>query len=587
MSRWIVVGLLGPIAGVTASVGAPAGRADARPLSIDITAAGPLGAVSVIGDSVLLGSALWGPTLPDRLAERGWGPIKFRAGEGYRTHGTGEPASTYWIRLWRSQGWDAPNVIVNIGANDSGICNESRSCALGRIQELVDEIGPGHTIWWPKISLHSSNFAKQEIWNQALQQVADTRDDFHTWDWPSDLVPFVLADGTHMSPDGYRTRSIRMAEVFTHDVARSRRVGGSATLPTPEAPPSTFVAVPAKRLVDSRIDGSGRRRDGSTLRVDLGDSVPPDAAAVAVYIGAADPSESGYFAAGPCGAPIDGSTVNFSPGSAVGAPTIVPVGDDGSICVFTRGDADIVIDVQGAFVARDDGLRFDPVEVPKRLVDTRTTPPRGNDRTAEVSVAVPPGAESVAVNLTAVAPAASGFLSAYPCGSRGGVANVNYRTGVTTAAFAIVNVSEDDTICITTSAATDILVDITGVFIRGPGLRFVAVTPTRTLDTRQGIGGWDLIHGADQSLSVRVAPSSARAVTGTLTIVRPLDHSFVTTDACTGASSTSPTSSANADDDTVVANSLTTAVTTAGELCFTASAPGQTVFDTTGWWVAT
>ena len=92
--------------------------ADAQPVSIDIAAPGPLGAVSVIGDSVLLGSALWGPTLPERLAERGWGPIKFRAGEGYRTHGTGEPASTYWIRLWRSQGWDAPNVIVNIGAND-------------------------------------------------------------------------------------------------------------------------------------------------------------------------------------------------------------------------------------------------------------------------------------------------------------------------------------------------------------------------------------------------------------------------------------------------------------------------------------
>ena len=71
-------------------------------------------------------------------------------------------------------------------------------------------------------------------------------------------------------------------------------------------------------------------------------------------------------------------------------------------------------------------------------------------------------------------------------------------------------------------------------------------------------------------------------MTGTLTIVRPLDNGYVAADACTG---TSPTSSVNATYATVAANSLTTSVTTSGELCFTASTAGHTVFDTTGWWV--
>jgi hypothetical protein len=571
---------------VTVSLHFPGGRAEAAPRSIDIATPGPLGAVSVIGDSILLGSALWGPTLPDRLAERGWGPIKFRAGEGYSTHGTSEPAATYWIRLWRSQGWDAPNVIVNIGANDSGICNASRSCALDRIQRLVDEIGPGHTIWWPKIALHSSNFAKQENWNQALQQFADTRDDFHTWDWPPELAPYVLADGTHLSPDGYRNRSVQMADAFTRSVARSRQIGGAATLPDPTGPPSTFVALPAKRILDSRVDNTGRRTDGSTLRIDLGDSLPPDTSAVALYIGASRIGAAGYFSAGLCGAPIAGSTVNFAPGPAVGAPTIVPVGEAGELCLTTRGDADVVIDVQGAFVSTDIGLRFDPLAVPQRLIDTRSSIAPGGDRTAEVVIGVPTGATAVALNLTAVNPSAPGFLSAHPCGSTTEVANVNYRAGVTTAAFAIVNASADQTVCVTSSAATDIVVDITGTFSTGDGLRFVAVTPTRTLDTRQGIGGWDLIHGAGQRLNVPVAPAAARAVTGTVTIVRPFATGFISADACTGpVAAGAATSSANAAYATIVANSVTTAVSATGELCFTASTAGHTVFDTTGWWV--
>ena len=162
-------------------------------------------------------------------------------------------------------------------------------------------------------------------------------------------------------------------------------------------------------------------------------------------------------------------------------------------------------------------------------------------------------------------------------------ANLNFRPGSGWSASAIVNVSADDTICVAANVSTDVIVDITGTFTDGPGLRYVPVTPTRMLDTRNGTGGWAPIQGANQTIGTRVAPETARAVTGTVTIVRPLERGYVTADACAGIT---PTSSANAAAGAVVANSITLGTSETGRLCFRTSSTGQTLFDTTGWWVA-
>ena len=58
----------------------PAGPAEARlAASINLSARGPLGAVTIVGDSVLMGSALTSPTLPDQLVANGWGPIRLQS----------------------------------------------------------------------------------------------------------------------------------------------------------------------------------------------------------------------------------------------------------------------------------------------------------------------------------------------------------------------------------------------------------------------------------------------------------------------------------------------------------------------------
>ncbi|MEP1126112.1 MAG: SGNH/GDSL hydrolase family protein [Ilumatobacter sp.] len=574
---FLAVTLLVPAAAVAIGAASSDGVAEAAPVAIDIPAPGPLGAVTVFGDSVLLGSALYGPTLPDRLAERGWGPIRFRAGEGYNTRSTGDFSAGNWFRRWRAEGWDAPNVLVNLGANDSGICVTDFACARTSIQRVIDEIGPGHRIWWPQITRFYTKFPEQENWNRALRQFADERSDFTTWDWPAELSQYPSPDGTHLSPDGYRARSVRMAEVFTRDMARGTRVGGDAVLPSAGRSPSTFVSLPSTRIVDTRSDGSGPLAPGTTRRVDFADAVPDGTTAVALYLGSARATTNGFFTATPCGETSDASTVNYRTSTPIGAPTIVALGTGDDVCVSSSGASDLVVDLQGAFTGSPDGLTLTPLGTPRRLVDTR-----GAARPAELVVAVPAGASAVAVNLTAVRASENGFLSAYPCGTPTEAANLNFRTGGAWAASAIVQVSDDDTICVRANVSTDIAVDITGTFGTGPGLRFVPVAPTRAIDTRDATGGWGPIHGAGQTFDIRVAPPDASAVTGTLTIVNPFDSSFVSAEPCAGSTATS---SANAGQGAVIANSVTVGVTGAGRLCLTASTAGHTLFDTTGWWV--
>ena len=149
------------------------------------------------------------------------------------------------------------------------------------------------------------------------------------------------------------------------------------------------------------------------------------------------------------------------------------------------------------------------------------------------------------------------------------------------AGSAFVATSEQDTICVETSTSADVIVDLTGTFGEG-GLSFVPVPPTRMLDTRNAIGGWSPIHGAEQTLDVRVTPDDAKAVTGTLTMVSPLTAGYLVGHGC---GPTPPTSSVNAGAGRALANSLTTGVSDSGRLCVYSHPATHSLFDVTGWWI--
>lgn len=575
-------------AGIVTPAAGPAHADNAHLINLFAPTAGPLGSVSFIGDSVGIGAGRFSPTLPDLLAARGWGPIRFYALDGNRTGlepGWPEAAdSAHTIDAWQAAGWDSDTWIINLGTNDSGYCYADVACARRGIMRVVDAIGPGHRIWWPKITRHPVLQYQGDTWNTALDQIADERTDFFTWDWPTEMWshPDIYGswDGTHLYPDGYRYRSQVMAVEFTEAVARSHRVGGDVPLPTATGPRSELVPVTPSRVIDTRRDPPGKLAAGATLTVDLSRDVPAGATAVAVNLTAAAPGGPGFLTAHACGGRRPtASNVNYVDRPQA-ASAIVQLSAARTICVYTSASAHVIVDLQAVLVpegADADAARLTPLATPKRLLDTRRT-----GRASELRVSVQSGATAVAVNLTVTQTARPGFLAAYPCGGDPPpVSNVNFGPRETVAGFAFVAVGSRQAICIRTSAPADVIVDLTASLAPGTGAAFVAVAPTRVLDTRTAIGGWTPILGRDDRIDVRVAPSGATAVSGTITLVRPIAPLYLTAARCNGA--WPATSSVNGAAGSVVANALTVGVD--GRLCLDASSPTHALFDVTGWWV--
>jgi hypothetical protein len=565
----------------------PRDPAVAAPLAsqIDLPFGGPLGPITIIGDSVLQGAALISPTLPDRLVEQGWGPVRFRAGVGYSTglfNVTTEARATYWLNRWRAEGWSTRDVVVNLGANDSGQCRTDLGCARRAILHVVDTLGPGHRVWWPMITRSPVHQASQNTWNTALLQIAGERPGtFFTWNWPLVMATggYSSSDNTHLTGEGYRRRSLAMAEAITADLASGHRIGGDAALPPAVGGATEYVPLAPERVWDTRFDG-GRPGPGGTLTVDLRPDVPPGTTAVAVNVTAADAGAAGFLTAHPCDvARPDASVVNHGAGWARAAMAVIPLSAAGTLCVYSSAGADVIVDLQGAFVAPNAAsVRLSTVTPPVRVHDSRST-----GRATVHRVVVPPGAEAVSVNLTATRGDAPGFLTAYPCGGAvPDVSNVNFGAMDDVAGAAFVPVSAG-TICVFASAPVDVIVDVTGTFSETGALAFVPAAPGRTIDTRSGIGGWWPFHGRGQTLDARVAPPGAAAVTGTLTLVEPALTSFLTAWPCGPLPATS---SVNANTGLALANSMTMAVDAGGRICVRAQHPGQTLFDTTGWWVA-
>jgi hypothetical protein len=545
---------------------------------IDVAQAGPLGAITVIGDSVLVGATI-APTLPTILAEQGWGPIRFRAGLGYSA-GNYQPAdstfsSANWIRWWRAAGWDAPNVAVNLGNNDIGFCERGgvAECAVS-IRYLLDVIGPDHTVWWSKITRPFDGVA----YNQALDLVASERSNLRLWDWPAAQQANAVAlgpDHIHLR-DGpaYRTRSVLMAADITGQLAVGERTGTDAPLPIASGDPVEYQPLPPVRVLDTRTTAT-RLSAGQERVVDLSTFVPAGTRAVAVNLTSVDPATDGFLTGYACGVQRPGvSSANYTARTNRGAQAVLPVSPDRTLCVFTSASADLIVDIQGAFVP--DATRFSPV-TPQRLLDTRHS-----GRSSVMTVAAPPGADAVALNLTVTGSGAAGYLTAYPCGdTMPVVSNVNFGVGETIAGAAYVPIGAGGTVCLFTNTPVDVVVDLTGTFSADGALHFTPAVPTRVYDTRDGVGGWTPIHGGGQTIDVRVAPAEAVAVTGTLTIVTPSRDGFLTAYGC-GA--VPPTSNVNAPRAGVLANAVTVVLAGDGRLCIRALAATHVVFDTTGWW---
>ena len=586
---WLVAASVIAGAAVTAVPVAPqAVHAAAAPIFVETfkPAAGPRGAITILGDSVMLGSAYelpgYGPSLAQRLVGQGWGPVLTKTGVGFQAglnvaSNPGANMSVY-VKAQRAAGWDSPIYVVNIGGNDILGCSSNQACAEKDILGLVDTIGADREIWWSKITMTKQSDA--DAWNNALDAVAAQRPNLRRWDWPAirvaNNVP-ISGDNIHL-PNGaaYNLRSALIADDVTARFGVSNRIGAAETVPAAVGGPSQFQPVPLERVYDSR-DLPARVPAGGVVELDLSGKVPAGTTAVSINLTAVTPAAGGFLAAYPCGgAPPVTSNVNFLAGQIRPNHVVVGLGAGSRLCVLSSAVTDVIVDLQGAFVPTG-GLRLTPL-TPNRVADTRDT-----GRVDPLVVTAPAGSAGVVLNVTAVDAAAGGFLVVYPCDQPvPGTSNLNFVQSAPVAGSAYVPVGAAGTVCVHASQPVDMVVDINGTFSASGQLRFQAAVPKRMLDTRVGLGGWRGQIGVGQQIEIGVAPPEAKAVTGNITMVAPGMDGFETAFAC--SLPVPPTSSVNAGAGQLAANSLTASSTSS--LCVRSSVGAHLIFDTTGWWVA-
>jgi hypothetical protein len=231
--------------------------------------------------------------------------------------------------------------------------------------------------------------------------------------------------------------------------------------------------------VDGLFQGVGRTGAGEVREVQVTGraGVPVNAEAVFLNVVAVDPSGPGHLTVFPCGAtqPL-AANVNYNTGDVAANAVFAKIGDGGKVCVYTHAETDLVIDVNGYTLVGADTTSV----LPGRVFESRSGSGlitvdglfQGVGRTGagevrEVQVTgragVPVDADAVLLNVVAVDPSGSGYLTVFPCGvTQPLAANVNYNTGDIAANAVFAKIGDDGKVCVYTHAETDLVIDVNG-----------------------------------------------------------------------------------------------------------------------------
>jgi hypothetical protein len=206
---------------------------------------------------------------------------------------------------------------------------------------------------------------------------------------------------------------------------------------------------------------------------------------------------------------------------------------------------------------------------------------------------VPVDAEAVFLNVVAVDPSGSGYLTVFPCGATPPLAaNVNYNTGDIAANAVFAKIDDDGKVCVYTHAETDLVIDVNGYTPAGADTK--SVVPGRVLESRSGNG---LITadglfqgvgrtGAGEVREVQVTgragvPVNAEAVFLNVVAVSPSGPGYLTVFPC-GAT---PPLAANVNYDTgdIAANAVFAKIDDDGKVCVYTLAETDLVIDVNGY----
>ncbi len=230
---------------------------------------------------------------------------------------------------------------------------------------------------------------------------------------------------------------------------------------------------------------------GGTIRVPVarGGDLPGGVAgagqvtAVVANVTVTSATAPGYWQVLPTGAGQLGASSNLNverAGQTISNQVIAPVGQDGTITIFSQSGGHVIVDVAGVFtgpasIPSSDGL-FVPV-TPDRLLDTRQaaiTPvigpiAAGGSVTVETAgrLGIPAGAAALALNLTVTESTAAGFVQAFPTGgaTAGASSNINAeRTGQTIPNAAYTTLGTAGRFSLFTQSGGQLLADAAGWF---------------------------------------------------------------------------------------------------------------------------
>ena len=192
------------------------------------------------------------------------------------------------------------------------------------------------------------------------------------------------------------------------------------------------------------------------------------------------------------------------------------------------------------------GDLFSPVS-PTRVLDTRiglgvpggSQSPLAGGQTLTLHVAgvagVPVGADAVVMNVTAVAPSASTYVSVYPGNltSPPAVSNLNVAAHQTVPNLVTVKLdAAGDVNLFNAVGAAHLLADVTGYYDTTAADTYVPLDPTRILDTRSGLGAPAHPIGPGAAIDLQVAgvdgiPSDAAAVVLNVTATQASAATYV------------------------------------------------------------
>jgi Regulator of chromosome condensation (RCC1) repeat len=364
----------------------------------------------------------------------------------------------------------------------------------------------------------------------------------------------------------------------------------------------------SNRLMDTRVGagthdnlfaGIGLRAGGWTTSLAVagrgGASVL--AQAVAVNVTVTEPQADGYVSVFPCGAPPpNASQLNFSAGQTIANLVFAKVGVGQKVCLYTSAPTHLIVDFVDSYSASSGFMSV----VPARLADSRGSSttidgvgaslgrrPTGSITEVLVSGrgAISSSATSAALNVTAVNPSSSGYLTVFPCGSPlPSTSNVNFEAGRVIANFVLTKVGKDGKVCVRTSADVDLLVDVAGEFSSD---ELTSFEPLRQADTRSANSTVDGLFangglrpvGSEFELQVGGRGGLALSVLQVslnVTVTGSLDDGYVTVYPC---GSRRGSSNLNFAAGQTIANAAITSVGPDGKVCVLTTAPTHLIVD--------